>query len=257
VSRRSASRDSAPRRVSRPLELGFGAFELTPITYGGPEAFDKDRRERLRDLLAPFHLVTVHSSSMGSIGDADPAKREAAQERYRALVRLAIDLDADVVTAHPGQPEPSIFDVNVEMGKKMVSLAEESGLALGFELFDVKVAQAIGSGRFGALFDVGHASRRALEVDTDDVLAMIDEMESQIVQFHLHGVGAPDKMDHLPLAQNTWLDYERIMKRIAEMSFAGPLILEIGIRGNDGVENLKDCVVARDVLLRGMEKRST
>lgn len=235
--------------IERTLAAGFGAFELTPVTYGGPQAFDTQRRENLRELLAPFHQVTVHSSSMGNIADTDTAEREAACQRYRDLVQLALDLEADVATVHPGRSAPDAFAANVAMGKEMVELAGDSDLALGFELFDVEVARQVGNDNFGALFDVGHASCRGPTVDTDDVLGMIDEMADQIVQFHVHGVGAPDKTDHLPFVDNTWLDYERIVRRIVEMPFDGPIILEIGIRGTDGELNLRDCALARDALV--------
>ncbi len=238
--------------IERTLDAGFRAFEMTPITYGGPEAFDAEHRERLRSLMASFHLSTVHSSSMGNIGSDDVEERETAQERYRELVRFAKDVNADVVTVHPGRPEPDAFDRNVAVGKEMVALAEGSGMSLGFELFDVKVAQAVGPSDFGALFDIGHASCRGPEIDTDDVIGMVDEMEDQIVQFHVHGVGAPDKTDHLPFAENSWLDYGRIVERIEKMPFDGPLILEIGIRGEDGVRNLEDCATAKEALVAAL-----
>ncbi len=236
------------------LAAGFRAFEFTPITYGGPNAFNASQREALRNQLEAFQRVTVHSSSMGNIASDDPAERDQAREQYRELVRFANDVGAGVVTAHPGQPEPKVFKENVAVGKQLVGLAEGSDMSLGFELFDVEVARSIGSANFGALFDIGHATCRGLEIDTEDVLGMIDEMADQIVQFHVHGVGAPNKTDHLPFADNTWLDYELIMQHIEGIGLNVPMILEIGIRGTDGHLNLRDCIAAKNALVAAVAR---
>ncbi len=241
---------SPDEAIERTLAAGFSAFEFTPITYGGPEVFSPAEREDLRRQLEAFRLVTVHSSGMGNIGSEECEERERAQQRYLELVRFAGDVGADVLTVHPGQPEAEVRDENVAFGKAMVVAVESAEVALGYELFDARVAREIGSPNFGVLFDIGHASRRGPEVDTDDVLRMIDELAVQIVQFHVHGVGAPDKTDHLPFSQNTWLDYDRIVRHIEGMGFAGPLILEIGIRRENWSENMKDCVAAREALLQ-------
>jgi hypothetical protein len=73
------------------------------------------------------------------------------------------------------------------------------------------------------------------------------------VQFHAHGVGEPDKTDHLPFSQNTWLDYDRIVRHINAIRFSGPVIFEIGIRRENWSENLKDCIAAREALLQAVD----
>ena len=76
-------------------------------------------------------------------------------------------------------------------------------------------------------------------------------MSDQTVQYHVHGVGeAEKKVDHLPFASNTWLDYERLVPHILASGFRGPLILEIGIRTENWAANLQDCVVARQDLVQ-------
>ena len=243
--------------IDRALDAGFSGFELTPITYGGPGAFDTDRCEDLRKRFEAFSAVTVHSSGMGGadICSADESHRRKSREGYLDLMRVAREVGAGTVTFHPGRgdsPEQQTAQVrseNISFGKVLREAAAESSVAIGYELFDHGVAEEIGCPNFGVLFDVGHASRRSPDVTTDDVIRMIDDLSDQTVQYHVHGVGDPDKTDHLPFSENTWLDYGRIIAHIESQSFEGPMILEIGIRDEDWERNLQDCVSAREELL--------
>ena len=75
---------SLEEAIDRSLEGGFSAFELTPITYGGPEAFDSGRCETLRRRLEAFRMVTIHSSGMGGadICSPDPDHRRNPGDRH-------------------------------------------------------------------------------------------------------------------------------------------------------------------------------
>ena len=238
--------------IERTIEAGFSTFEITPITYGGPEAFSEADCSALREKLSAFGLVTVHSSGMGNICSDDASERDLARARYVDMLRFAETIGGGVVTFHPGQVEQGSTKEtehadNVSFGKDLLDAANMDLLTLGYELFDPRVAKEIGDPSFGVIFDVGHASRLSMETDTDDVINLIDELADQVVQFHIHGMGEENKRDHLPFSENRWLDYGRIMKRIAPLPV--PFILEIGIRSEDGVQNLKDCVAARDEMV--------
>jgi len=249
--------------IDQVLEAGFSAFEITPITYGGPEVFAQEEREDLRRRLEAYELVTVHSSGMdgANICSEDSAHRKQSRQRYLALATFAEDVGADVLTFHPGRKgsegssEEAVRTENIAFGKVLFETVGSAKMKLGYELFDASIAPKIGSPNFGVLFDIGHASLRGPEVDTDDVIEMVDELAGQIVQFHIHGVGNPGKTDHLPLSENTWLDYDRITGHIGHIGFSGPLILEIGIRTEEWAQNLKDCVAARDVLIQAAEEK--
>ena len=72
--------------IERALEAGFSALEWTPITYGGPEAFDSIRCEDLRKRFEAFKTLTVHSSGMGGADicshDADHRSRSRELETF-------------------------------------------------------------------------------------------------------------------------------------------------------------------------------
>ena len=182
--------------IERALEAGFSAFEWTPITYGGPEAFDSVRCEDLRKRFEAFETVTVHSSGMGGadICSLDADHRSQSRARYIDLMRVAGEVGAGTVTFHPGRGESREQDTalvmvdNISFGKTLCQAAAESPVAIGYELFDHGVAEAVGFPNFGVLFDIGHASRRGPDITTDDVIRMIDDLSDQTVQYHVHGV---------------------------------------------------------------------
>ncbi|MDP6777661.1 MAG: TIM barrel protein [Candidatus Latescibacteria bacterium] len=246
--------------IERTLEAGFAAFELTPITYGGPEAFGDCERRELRRRLDGFKLVTVHSSGMrgANICSAEAAHRQRSRERFRCLLELAQDLGADLVTFHPGRQaangptEEEVRAENIAFGRDLVARLDGPDMKLGYEFFDAEVVGEIGSPDFGLLFDIGHACRLGPKVDTDDVITMIDELASQTVQLHVHGVCGPDKTDHLALSEDTWLDYGRIARHVERLRLRVPMIFEIGIRTEDWRANLKDCADARDTLVQAV-----
>ena len=237
--------------IDRVRDAGFTAFELTPITYGGPEVFDDRACNDLRRRFEAFATTTVHSSGLGNICSTDAEQRSRARAGYYGLLRVAKGMGAGTLTLHPGGggPEGVPDEENVAFGKTLVEAAADSGIRLGYELFDHGIAEAIGDPHFGVLFDIGHASCRGPEVSTEDVMQMMDELSDQTVQYHVHGVGEPDKTDHLPFAENAWLDYGPIVRKIEAHDFQGPVILEIGIRDENWQRNLEDCVLAKEALL--------
>ena len=143
--------------IDQTLEAGFAALEFTPISYGGPEAFSPAERRELRRQLSRFKVVTVHSSGMGgaNICSADPARREHARRRYLELVGFARDVEADVLTVHPGGMDPEgptkeeVFAQNVAFGKEMAHAAGTAAMQLGYELFDARIGRQIGRKNFG------------------------------------------------------------------------------------------------------------
>jgi len=243
--------------IDRAVDAGFGGFELTPITYGGPEVFDQSRCEDLRKRFEAFHTVTVHSSGMGGadICSSDDSHRQKSREGYLGLLRVAREVGAGTVTFHPGrgdsqkQQKADVLSENISFGRVLCVAASNLNVRMGYELFDHDVAEEIGCPEFGVLFDIGHASRRGPEVTTDDVIRMIDDLSDQTVQYHVHGVGDPDKTDHLPFAQSKWLDYGRIIPHIEAKGFKGPIILEVGIRDEDWERNIEDCLAAKQGII--------
>ncbi len=89
-------------------EAGFRVIELVPHLYGGPEKFDKNMREKLKETLNRFEMVTIHSSEAKmsdgrrvNLASSEASYRRKSIEHYLEHVRLALDVGAKVVTFHP------------------------------------------------------------------------------------------------------------------------------------------------------------
>jgi sugar phosphate isomerase/epimerase len=226
---------------------------------------DRGLRRRLREELAAFDLVTVHSSSaklpdgrVADIAAEDRAYREASIAHYLALAELAHDLGASLATFHaryqvPEETNEDVRRAHLDLARVAVERYASGGLILGFEYFDAELAEAIGNPGFGVLFDIGHAAMRSSGDLTAATLALIDGLAPFVVQYHVHGVHVgPDgrKVDHRPLSENNAIDYGRVMAAIAAQAFAGPLILEIEAwSGGEVWRNLEHARLAREELI--------
>ena len=246
-------------------EAGFGAFELVPHLYGGPEQIDRDARQRLRDQLACFDLVTVHSSS-AKLPDGRRANIASEHERYRresvdhylALAQLALDIGASLATFHAGygtkdEASDREREAHLMCAREIADIVRGSDLKMGFEYFDWELAAKIDRPRFGVLFDIGHAAMRSGGDLTAGSLVLMENLAPYVVQYHVHGVSVSEdgqKADHQSFAANNGIDYSRIVGAIGQRDFAGPLILEIEAwRDEDQLRNLRHAAQARDALV--------
>ena len=241
---------------------GFRVFELVPHLYGGPERFDEHARKDLKEELAPFEMVTVHSSGPTlpdgrrvNIASSESSCRRQSVEHYLAHIRLALDLGAKVVTLHPGYgeggaPPAQVREANLTFARTAIEEAGDADLQMGYEYFDLELTREISHPRFGILFDIGHAALR-LETDiTSGILRWIEELFPYIVQFHVHGVRLLEggrKQDHLPLQANNAIEYAQVIQAMKRCCFAGPVVLEI--QNSDKYENLKNSILGREELL--------
>jgi len=248
--------------IERAFEGGFQLFELVPRLYGGPERFDEQARRNLRAELARFQRVTVHTSGPTlpdgrrvNIASPDGTIRRKSAEHYLGHIRLALDLDAEAVTLHPGRSEGDTSpaqarQANLAFARMAIEEAGDSDLQMGYEYFDLELTREIGHPRFGLLFDVGHAAL-ALESDiTPGILEWMEKLFPHIVQFHVHGVRLLEgggKQDHLPLQANEAIDYAQVVQAMEAQGFAGPVVFEI--ENADKHENLRNSILGREELL--------
>jgi sugar phosphate isomerase/epimerase len=248
--------------IRRAFEGGFRVFELVPRLYGGPERFDAQARRDLKDQLACFETLTVHTSgptlpdgSRVNLAAREPSRRRQSVEHYLAHLRLALDLGARIATWHPGYSEAEaspaqVREANRTFAQTAIAEAGDGDLQMGYETFDLELTREIDHSRFGLLFDIGHA---ALALEEDITLGILEWMEAlspYIVQFHVHGVRMLEggrKQDHLPLQANDAIDYARVMRAMRGHGFGGPVVFEI--ENADKYENLGNSILGREELL--------
>ena len=82
---------------------------------------------------------------------------------------------------------------------------------------------------------------------------LMGKLFAHIFQFHVHGVHvSPDGRlrPHLPLQANNAIEYSRVLRAIRVAGLPGPLIFEIGTKGDqDMAANLKSAEHAREEVL--------
>lgn len=249
---------------------GFGAFELVPQVYGGPESIDQDTRRRLSERLARFDVVTIHSSVAklkggreANIASPEIRHRFESIQLYLSHVELALDIGARIVTFHPGNgdaktPTGLVPEANSTFAQRALEQIEGCDLLIAYECFDMSLVKKIGDPRFGILFDIGHAAMGSSGDSNETILRLMEQLFPFILQFHVHGVrvsGQGVKKDHQPLQLNNAVDYARIIQAIKGEGCSCPLVFEIGISTEqDVVQNLKDAVYAREELVALWEK---
>jgi sugar phosphate isomerase/epimerase len=268
-------------------DAGFKAIEIVPAQFTPGEgreaaaflekAFGAEERKRLRSLLEPFRMVTVHGSNV--IVRIPPARGEKTDDLWRPyleLMRFARDIGAQLVTFHSFQPakganpeREEMIGYYTEFGKLAAKHAEEWDLLAGFELathykflVENQVIERIGSPKFGSLFDLGHVALHfAGSADiTASVLSVVEECPGHILEFHAGGVQLTSQglREHRPLDQNNLLDHGKLMQLLERKNYRGPMIFEIFFRSSNPEqslatfsENLEVCMEAKKQILRG------
>jgi len=268
-------------------DAGFKAIEIVPAQFKVAEgkegaaflqqAFDGEERRNLRNLLKPFHMVTVHGSNLiVRIPPGRGEKRADLWRPYLELMQFARDIGAQVVTFHSFKPAEGtspkaeeMIDYHAEFGKLAAKHAGEWGLLAGFELateykffVENKIIERIGSPRFGSLFDLGHVALHfpGSADMTASVLRVVEECLDHILEFHAGGVHITSQglREHRPLDQNNILDHGRLMKLLTRKGYQGPIIFEIFFRPSRPEqspatfsENLEVCREAKKQISRG------
>ena len=268
-------------------DAGFKTVEIVPaqfqvVTGRGvaaflERAFDAEERKNLRNILKPFHLITVHGSNMiVRVPQGRDEKREDLWRPYLELMRFARDIGAQVVTFHSFQSAEGaslkteeMIDYYAEFGKLAAEYAAEWDLLAGFELatnykffVENRIIDRIGSRRFGSLFDLGHVALHfAGSADiTASVLKVVDKCLDHIIEFHAGGVHLTSQglREHRPLDRDNLLDHGKLMQLLAAKNYKGPMIFEIFFQSSKPEqslatfsENLEVCREAKKQILRG------
>jgi len=250
------------------LEVHLNDFDAeignpNPLIQGGvwPRSFGKEERNRLKEVVKNPNIITVHGTPFDlNVAANNPGIREESIRQYEEAMDFANDIGCKTVTYHQGKYSSQITPYNVylerhiEFAKRITKKAEKYGIRAGLEngnepSFFLKIIEEVNSSHWGHLLDIGHAIM-GCKGDTKTVLDWIDRLGvEQITEIHAHNVLAwsavPGGMiDHFPFEDGTCLKMEPIFKKLEEIGYQGPIILEI-------VQNTTQKVI--DACLRAKE----
>jgi sugar phosphate isomerase/epimerase len=212
------------------------------LSISGPflKEFQKSHRLELQ-VHAPLSDINIASFS--------EKVREASITEVVEAVRMAAELDAKMVTFHPGHLSPvahldpgRILALTVDAVKRIARAGQEGGVTLALENMPktrmtafqgpVDLLHCVEGTDVGLCLDVGHANTTG---NLDDYLAVADRVQN----IHIHdNNGGWD--DHLVLGSGN-IPVARIVSALKQ-SFRGRWVIES--------RNLAEGVQSRDVLER-------
>ena len=238
--------------IDQVYAMGLRGFELIPDDYRGqlaepyvpavgiwPADLRPEQRQRLREALSVFDVVTIHSPQLDlNLASMNPGIREESRRQICECLDLARDLGVRVVTFHRGHPSvEGVHDPqeterhNIEFGRRAAELTEDCDMLIGFEVggpggLDAQMREiaAIDCEHFGVNLDLGHA---AVQGPAPEVWAR--EFAGKIVEVQICGVrrswsGCTARQ---PIERNNVIDYEAVLAELKSQGFDGPVICEI------------------------------
>jgi len=245
------------------------AFELVPVKYqaqiGWPYNIpniglwfrEMGPREiaKLKDLLSTFKVVTIHGQHLDvNIASCNVGIREESIRQYMECLELARKLDVSVVTFHMGRQTPGfirseeeILKYEVEFAEKAINYAKEHGLKVGYETGSVKrldiVLEKFKPGDFWVNVDLGHTAMQRV-----DLLQVIERWKDRIVEVHFNGVVHywGGFMEHQCVWLNNVIDYRKVIPKLRDVGFVGPIICEI--QGNDIEQHIERVLEAKELI---------
>ncbi|MHA1506071.1 MAG: sugar phosphate isomerase/epimerase family protein [Candidatus Asgardarchaeia archaeon] len=236
----------------RPLEEYFKIFSEVGLDYveiqcRKPILFPGDGEERvreIRELAENFNLrLSIHSSYYDiNLSSMIPSIRKVSIEHTRACIRLAYELDSDVIVVHPGKIDPlydkSYDEVCMELMldsvRELLNDLEEFGVTMAVEnmaknpahrLFRLPEGlkdflEKVDSKYVKATLDVGHSNTLGI-----DPRKFIDTLKEQVVHIHLHDNDGSRDM-HLPVGKGN-IKFEEFFRRLKEIGYNRILMLEV------------------------------
>jgi len=245
------------------------AFELVPVKYqaqiGWPynipnlgvwfREMDSKDIARLRDLLSTFKIVTIHGQHLDiNIASCNVGIREESVRQYMECLELARKLDISIVTFHMGRQTPGfirdeeeILKYEVEFAERAIDYARAHGLKIGYETGSVKridkILERFKPGEFWVNLDLGHTAMQRV-----DLLQVIERWRGRIVEVHFNGVNHywGGFMEHQCVWMNNVIDYRKVIPKLRDVGFMGPIICEI--QGNDIEQYIEHVLEAKELI---------
>jgi len=132
--------------------------------------------------------------------------------------------------SNSGSPPPC--ETGLNRVRRIVEKAERCAVNVAFEnLWELElleyVLDNIGSNRAGFCFDSGHHHCRARNHD------LLSKYGSRLMALHLHDNDGVDDQHRLPF--DGTIDWQATMNKIAQTGYKGPIALELGNMGYEGL----------------------
>ncbi|RLE81665.1 MAG: hypothetical protein DRJ51_03350 [Thermoprotei archaeon] len=261
--------ETLEQAISIVVKAGIRTFELVPVKYqaqiGWPynipnvgvwvrEMSNKDIK-KLEDLLSMFDLVTIHSPHLDlNIASCNIGIREESIRQYMECLELARKLDVEIVTFHPGRQtsgfirsDDEILEYEILFARKAVDYAKSHGMKVGYETGSVRrlkrLFEHFKPSEFGVNIDIGHVIMGGY-----DPVELIELWKDRTIEFHFHGVNHywGGYMDHQPVWMNNAVDFRKVISKMRDVGFMGPIICEI--QGNDIEQHVEHVLEARELI---------
>jgi sugar phosphate isomerase/epimerase len=245
---------------------GVAGYPLQPAAGIWPRTCPPEKRNKIRGMLAPFETVIIHVQLYGTdICAINPGIREESRRQYRECLELGEDLGASHVTYHAGSqgnvlgadgPERArrAREHNLSMARELIDRSEDSGILMGYENGPIRgtldLVEAVERDRFGLLLDIPHAAMAADFHGTDGIIDDMGLCRGKLVEVHAHGLWADVCVlrDHQDMHKNNCLDYSRLMPKLREINYRGPVVFEVC--APDAVEVVARCVEFKNHLVK-------
>ncbi|WP_342764303.1 MULTISPECIES: sugar phosphate isomerase/epimerase family protein [unclassified Thermococcus] len=214
-------------------KLGFDFIELLSEW---PHYLTKASYRDFAEIVEGYGMkITVHAPfSDINIGAFNEKIRRAALEVLHETIEVAAEMNALVVTIHPGHRSPlsikhqeKYLEIHRKSLRKIAAWSEEFGIKVGLEnmpsfpILDAqsceRLAELVGDIDIGVTLDVGH-----LNTTTRNFDRFIQLLGNRIMHLHLHD-NRGDKDEHLPLGEGT-VPWAQVIPKLPKVTWS----LEVG-----------------------------
>lgn len=215
--------------LERVEELGFDFVELVSEW---PNFLTRETWKTYADVLGSFDIeVTVHAPfSDVNVGSLNEKIRRASLEVLRESLDVASNLNALVVTVHPGHCSPAsrrfhgdYNRVHKSSLRELERYSSEFGTPVGvenmpsFPILDAqmpeRLAELLEETDLGVTFDIGHLNTVGFPFER-----FLELLGKRIVHLHLHD-NSGESDEHLPLGNGT-IPWKKVLPWLRDFTWA-------------------------------------
>jgi L-ribulose-5-phosphate 3-epimerase len=225
--------------MERCAKFGFEFIELATLSpFLSPENFGPFEKRRLKrftkDLGVKIYSLNPTFLDLNLIS-LNSAIRKISIQEIQSNIRLAADLDAEIVVIGAGKQHPLIpsplkdtMEIALESISECLKLSSELGIKVAIENLPYsfistgedqsRICQELNSPYFKILFDVANAHM------VEDVSTGLDHASSHLEMVHFSDT-KKSQWGHLPLGMGE-LDFKSIRNQLESIGYNGPILLE-------------------------------